>query len=231
MSYSRFSPVQLQSFLKQVPLFAGLDDGQLEALARVCYVKRVQRGHIVFRRGDPSNAVYILWSGSIAEFAGGPNELEIIVKVRHKNDYFGEVGMLIDEPQMVTAIARQSSLLVVIPRHEFLMRVWSELEIMKYLIRTLINRLKDAGECQVTYAFLDSPARLACFVLRLEQEEGGNSFITVTQDYLAQCCGFTRQTVARILRKWRNAGWIVTSYQRIEIVNRAALIDIILESE
>lgn len=231
MSYSRFSPIQLQSFLKQVPLFAGLDDSQLEALARVCYVKRVERGHIVFRRGDPSNAVYILWSGSIAELAGGPNELEIIVKVRHKSDYFGETGMLIDEPQMVTAMARQSSLFVVIPRHEFLILVWSEVKVMKYIMRTLINRLKDAGECQVTYAMLNTHARLACFILRLEQEEGGNGFITVSQEYLAQCCGFTRQTVARILKKWRKASWIITKYQKIEIINRAALVDIILESE
>lgn len=231
MKDSPISTENLFLFLKKVPLLAVLDDATLLEFASFCYVKKASKGQIIFRRGDPSESVYLVRSGSVMEFAGGPNELEIVVKVRHEGDYFGEMGMFIDEPQLVTSVAVSPSVLIGIPREIFLRYVWSDVRLMRYLIKVLASRLKKSGERLISHALLDARARLAYILLWLEQEEGGKGVITVTQEYIAQYCGLARQTAAGILGEWKQMNWIITSHGKIEVLDKAALVDVILESD
>jgi CRP-like cAMP-binding protein len=48
-------------------------------------------------------------------------------------------------------------------------------------------------------------------------------YVTISQDELAQRTGLIRQTVAKVLGKWRRAGWLITGRGRILIVDKKAL--------
>jgi CRP/FNR family transcriptional regulator, cyclic AMP receptor protein len=230
MPQARVSPADLLSFLKQVPLLAELDDATLTELAHVCRVERVAKDAVIFSRGDPTEAVYIIRSGTVAEYAGGPNELEIVIKERREGDFFGEMGILLGEPYLVTTVTMRASELVVIPRDEFMRLIRSQPSITQYLLGIFARRLKISGEQLTAYAFLDAPARLAYMLLRLESDEGGSGSITVSQEDLAQRCGLARQTVARILGEWRQADWIMTRRGSIRIVDRTSLTAVMSES-
>ncbi|MFM1651640.1 Crp/Fnr family transcriptional regulator [Brevibacillus sp. B_LB10_24] len=223
MTEPRSSSNELHAFLKRVPLLDGIDDSSLAVLAANCRIKHVPKDNIIFSQGDPADAVYIVRSGSVAEYFSGSNDLEIVVKKRCEGDYFGEMGMLIEEPHLVTAIASQPSSLVTIPRDQFLLLLRSELGLMQYLLKTLVQRLKISGERLVALTLMDANTYLAYRILSLEQEEGGRGSLSVSQEYLAQRCGLARQTVARILGEWRRAGWIITQRGKIEIIDRTAL--------
>ena len=230
MSKPRVSETELLVLLKRTPLLAGLNDRVLAVLAKSCRIEPIPKDAVVFSRGDPAQAVFIVRSGIVAEFAGGPNELEIVIKERREGDFFGEMGILLDEPYLVTTVAIRPSILVAIPRDEFQRLLISESSLTQYLLKTFARRLKISGEQLTAYAFLDAPARLAYMVLRLEQDEGGRGFITVSQEDLAQRCGLARQTVARILGEWRNTNWIITRRGKIEVVNRSMLNNVMRES-
>jgi CRP/FNR family transcriptional regulator, cyclic AMP receptor protein len=211
-------------FLKSVPLFAGLSEASLANLVQSCRLKSVPRGNVIFSRGDPAEALYILRSGLIAEFAGSPGgEVEVFIKERRSGDFFGEMGMLLNEPELVTVMAIQDSVLVIIHRDIFLRLVDHEPSVAGFLMRTFARRVKASGELFATHTQLQAPSRLAYILLRLEQEEGGQGYVSVTQDYLAQRCGLARQTVARVLGEWRRKGWIATFRNRLEIKDRAAI--------
>ena len=148
MIYSRFSTTEILLFLKEVPMLAELDVETLEILAMGCHVKRVKRGHVVFRRGDSSKAVYLVQSGSIAEFAGGPNELEMVVKERHKGDYFGEMGILDNNLRSATAHVIEDVQLLSISRVQFQNIIQQHPEVavsmltrMNSIVRTLNKKL------------------------------------------------------------------------------------------
>jgi CRP-like cAMP-binding protein len=174
--------------------------------------------------------VYIVRSGVVAEFAGGPNELEIVIKERREGDFFGEIGILLAEPCLVTTVSIRPSVLVTIPQDEFLRLIQSEPSLTLYLLSTFARRLKISGEQLTAYAFLDAPARLAYMIMRLESDEGNRGSISISQEDLAQRCGLARQTVARILREWRSTGCIITRRGRIEVLDRARLNDVMRES-
>jgi CRP/FNR family transcriptional regulator, cyclic AMP receptor protein len=230
MAKLHVSTTDLLLFLKRVPLLAGLNDAALATLARACRVEHVPQDSVIFSRGDPAEAVYIVRSGIVAEFAGGPNELEIVIKERRESDFFGEMGMLLNEPYLVTTVAMRASELIVISHDEFLRLVQSEPSVMQYLLRIFARRLKISGEQLTAYAFLDAPARLAYMILRLERDEGSQGSVTVSQEDLAQRCGLARQTVARILGEWRAANWIITHRGSLQLVDRTSLSNVMRES-
>lgn len=213
--------------LKRAPLFHDLAPETLKRLSRLFSRKRVEKGKVIFIEGEPAEQLYLVMSGSVLEHVTGPNELEIPVKERLPGDYFGEMGMLIGEPQFVTAIAAQPACLAVLPRNEFLSLVRSEPSMSLFLLRTLAHRLRQAAEFGIAYAYLDAYARLAYVVLMLEEDEGSSGSIKHSQEELAQRCGLARQTVARILGEWRDAGWLRTARGRIEGIDRRALKQIV----
>mgnify|MGYP001155556585 CR=1 FL=1 len=216
--------INLVPFLKTVPLVSGMSEAGLLQLAQFCRVKSVPRGNVIFTRGDPAEAFYILKSGLTAEFAGSPaGEVEVFIKERRPGDFFGEMGILLNEPELVTVMAVQDSTLVIIRRDIFISLVEHEPSIASFLMRAFARRVKASGEQQVTHTLLQAPSRLAYIILRLEQEEGGSGTISVTQDYLAQRCGLARQTVARVLGDWRRKGWVATFRNHIKIINRTAI--------
>ncbi|MFN2160389.1 MAG: helix-turn-helix domain-containing protein, partial [Anaerolineales bacterium] len=57
----------------------------------------------------------------------------------------------------------------------------------------------------------------------LDIENAEKGYMTLSQEDLAQRTGLTRQTVAKILGRWRRAGWLLTGRNRIMLLNREAL--------
>jgi CRP/FNR family transcriptional regulator, cyclic AMP receptor protein len=209
--------------LKKAPIFQELESGNIRRLAGVCSKKRIDKGYCVFLEGEPAGKLYVVLSGTVVEYVTGPNDLEMAVKERRQGDHFGEIGLLIDEPQFVTTIASEPTVLVVIPRNEFLSRVHTEDSISRHVMKSLAHRLLLCAKHSIAYAYLDASARLAYLVIDLEKDEGGTGHIAHSQEDLAQRCGLARQTVARILSEWREAGWVRTGRGKLEGINLKAL--------
>jgi CRP-like cAMP-binding protein len=87
----------------------------------------------------------------------------------------------------------------------------------------LAQRLRSSAERESALAFEDAPARLASTLLKLDYENRALGYMTISQEELAQHIGITRQTAAKILGKWRRAGWIITGRGKIVALDRAAL--------
>lgn len=204
-------------------LLEGLSPEALRRFASVCARKKVPKGCVIFMEGDHADQFYIVMRGSVVEYATGPNDLEMAFKELKRGDYFGEIGILVDEPHYVTAIAAQPSTLLVVPRAEFLARVRAEPSMSQVLLKTMAHRLLLAARHSIAYANLTAASRLAYLVLTLEAQEGRKGAVEHSQEDLAQRCGLARQTVARILGEWREAGWIRTGRGRVEGIDTEAL--------
>ncbi len=218
-----FQGDEIVGFIKKAELFQGVSEKGLNLLAEHLIVKRVDKGLVVFTEGSPAEELYLVLKGAILEHVASQNDFEMVVKERLSGDYFGELGMLLDEPQFVTAIASQDTSLAILPKKVFLFLVRTEPALSLFLLRTLAHRLQNSAQILISYAFFDAPARLAYFILTLESAEGGSCAITHSQEELGQRCGLARQTVARILGEWRKVGWLRTGRNKIEAIDRKAL--------
>lgn len=209
--------------IKTAALFQGISEKGFHLLLQYFARKKVEKDNVVFSEGDPAEALYLVLKGAIVEHVTGMNDTEIVVKQRLPGDYFGEMGMLLNEPQFVTAIARCSTSLAILPKREFLSLVKTEPTISLFLLRTLAHRLKLSAQISISYACFDAEGRLAYLILTLENEEGQSGSVAHSQEELGHRCGLARQTVSRILGEWRSSGWLKTSRNRIEAIDREAL--------
>jgi len=225
---------EIAVFIAKTPIFEGVELKNLKRAAENSQVHHFRKGSIIFQKGEPSNWMYIIRKGSIAEFVRYGSSVDIIVKTRKACDYIGEMGMLIDEPYTCTAVAMENSTLYSFSKEKFLELAWSTPKILQHIISQLIDRLNNSCEKFVNAMHLDAEGRLAFTIIQLANDkdtEGDNIKINVTQDELAASSGMARQTVASILGQWRKQGWILTSRGSISVKNRDALMDVIVDSE
>ncbi len=223
MNEARRSSPDLIGFLRSVPLFAGVNDQALSALARAGRVRQVPKGKTLFSQLDAAEAFYVVHSGCVAILLGSPDGRELVINEMRAGDCFGELALLTDQPRSTGAVAREASEVIVIPRDDFLAALEAEPKLMRHVLESTARRLRISSERESALAFLDAPARLARVLLQFDRQANADGFITISQEELAQRVGTARQTVAKTLGRWRRAGWLVTGRGKIVLLNRAAL--------
>lgn len=214
----------LVDFLHSVPIFSGLEEGVFDILANVCHLQRVPKGQFIFFQGDRGDAAYLVYQGAIAIQFSTPDGRELVINEMHPGECFGELALLLEEPRSASALAREDSQVVWIPRDEFLAQVDAEPILMRTLLQTIASRLVNSGERESALAFLHAPVRIAQFLIqRAAEERDQDDLVPLSQEEVAQYIGVTRQTVAKILGDWRRNGWIITGRGKIMLVDMDAL--------
>lgn len=103
--------------LRGVPDFAGLDDRALLQIVGASVNLAYADGSVVFRAGDPSEALYVVLSGGIRIVEGDGKGSE--VAALGPGGSFGELSLLLNRTHSRSARAVQESELLVIPRESF----------------------------------------------------------------------------------------------------------------
>ena len=212
--------------LAGVSLFSELSESALRLLAREARFVKVEKGDVLFIQSDPSETAYIVLSGTISILLNSLDGREMVINEMHSGDLFGELGILTRNPRSTSAIARTKSELLAIPGQVFLKVVEREPQFALRILELTAKRLQMSGKRESALAFLDAQARLARLLLELEQQEKDKGYVTISQEELAHHTGLIRQTVAKVLGKWRRDGWLITGRGRILILNRKALEDL-----
>jgi CRP-like cAMP-binding protein len=86
----------LQTHLRSVPIFDGIDDDFLRQLAARTELVRFEPGQVIVRQGDPADSFYLIRIGFVKvskSFPGG----DLVVAYPARGAYFGEIGLLDDE--------------------------------------------------------------------------------------------------------------------------------------
>lgn len=97
-----------QRLLPLVPLFAGLQDFEVEQLAEAFSTQDFEEGETIIRQGDDGDKFYLLEEGSAAvRVAPAPGEPEREVHRYAKGGFFGERALLTDEPRGASVVAAE----------------------------------------------------------------------------------------------------------------------------
>jgi len=91
--------------LKKVPLFAGLDDKELQEIARSMRERRFKAGDTVTQEGAGGVGFFVVEEGQADVNVGG--ELKGSVG---PGDYFGEIALINESPRTATLTARTDML-------------------------------------------------------------------------------------------------------------------------
>ena len=102
-----------------------------------------RRGDIVFRQGEPGDAMYIIQSGAV-EVSQRKNGRESVIAILEKGDFFGEMALLQNESRSATIIAISLTRLIPLPKTLFIDRLKRDPDVSLHLLKKLIHRIQRA---------------------------------------------------------------------------------------
>jgi len=104
------------NLLRSQSIFAGLGDGDLRKIARLCVQRLYRPGERVFNKGDAGNEAYVVMRGQVDLYL---DELAKPVGSVTSGQIFGEFAFLEDSPRNAAAFASQASILLLLQRASF----------------------------------------------------------------------------------------------------------------
>src|ERR1700756_177431 len=106
--------------LKQVPLFALLDDGEAAVLAGQVELKRFAPRQRIYKIGDPGEKAYILVSGTVRVTTVDEDQQEVLVDQPAAGEFFGFASMLEKTPHQTNAVATEETVAIEVDRNDIL---------------------------------------------------------------------------------------------------------------
>lgn len=219
---------KLVDFFKSVCIFSTIERYKLNEVVKSCREVTYKKGDMICKKDDYAKNVYIIKSGSVTEFAMDNNEFSVIIKYSMKSDYFGDLGVLVDNSYVTTVMASSQTTLIVIPGDIFSRVVWDNPCVMKEMLRSYRIRLQNSAQKIMSCTMFNSEGRLAYILMMIYKESSKGRFVNETQETLSFRCGISRQTVSTILNNWKKINVVNIYRGKIEITDMEALTDILL---
>jgi len=202
------------ALLRGVPIFAELDEPELERLAQRCVARSVGEGHVLFTTGEPCRGLYLIASGRVRIYRTSPEGREQVLHVEGAGRPVAELPLFDGGSYPASAVTLESSRLVFLPRADFEALYRGNSDVAHAVIRGLGRRLRHLVQVTETLAFRDVAARLALLLAGYADRapaspDGGVELrLDRTQEELSMEIGTARESVSRAWRQLKRKGLI-----------------------
>ena len=130
--------------LRQVWLFEGLTEDQLNSLSPFTYRKKFGPGELIVEEGHTGNGLYLIVSGNVEAVKGLGTEHQQIVNKLGAGDVFGEMALLGEWPRTATVRAVDNVECLGIDRWVFLAQVERQPQVGIRMLHILAQKLRDS---------------------------------------------------------------------------------------
>jgi len=199
----------------------------LEACSRL----RLGPGEMLFRQGDEvapgTGALYCLVRGRLKVSSLREDGKEAVLSVLEAGNWFGEIGLIDQQPRPHYGTALGPIELLSLPRSAF-DALMKESAFSEAMCRLLAARLRLVYGLVEDATLRSTSARVARRLLLLARTEAAASagspvVLTVSQEGLSMMLGISRQTLSKELKALSMHGAINLGYGRIKIESIALL--------
>src|SRR5581483_10025291 len=218
-----------EAVLKQSPLFAGLNEKELHALAHRTVRKRFHQGEQLFAEGDACNGLYLVAAGKIRIFKLSPSGREQFLALEGPGSSFAELPVFDGGNYPASASAFEDSEVLFISRRDFHNFCREHPDVALKVIAVVGSRLRRLVGIIEDLSFTTVRQRLISLLLRLAQgggtatKQGVRVELTTTHQDLAAELGTVRELVSRNLSRLQAEGLLEVDGRTIIVKDLAAL--------
>ncbi len=201
--------------LKELELFSELSERELQDVASLAQVRKLETDTTVFHEGDPSDQIFIVVNGRVKIVTTSTDGKEFILSVLGAGQVFGEMGLLEEAPRSASVSTITDVELLVIKHDDFDHLLKTSPGISRKLMAILSRRLRRANSKMESLAYMDVAGRLARYLLDLARDHGqrvGNGWVVVrrpTHSDIAHSIGTSRETVSRLINEFEEGFGLV----------------------
>jgi uncharacterized membrane protein len=106
------------TILRDVPLFALLDDDEMKVLAAQVELRTFAARQRIYKIGDQSGRAYVLISGLVQVTTIDEDHQDVVFDEPASGDFFGFASLLDQTPHQTTAIAIEETRCIEVDRHD-----------------------------------------------------------------------------------------------------------------
>ncbi len=210
-------------YLSEMELFRGLAEKELAELNRMTTLTNVPRGRVFYRPEEVGEVLFLIRQGRVQLYRISPEGKKLVIATLGPGTLFGEMALLGQRMHSAFAEALEDCAIMVMSRADLERLILSQPALGLRMLDITGRRLNDAEVRLQDMAFKGIPARLASLLLRLADDQGGDSINGLTHQDLAETIGTYRETATQVLNDLKGLGLIEIGRKRIEIVNRPGL--------
>jgi CRP/FNR family transcriptional regulator, cyclic AMP receptor protein len=104
--------------LRNVPLFALLDDDELAVLAAQVDLKHFAPRQRIYKQGEAGGRAYVLISGRVSVTTVDEDQQEVVVSEPMAGEFFGFASMFEETPHHTSAVALEETVCIETDRHD-----------------------------------------------------------------------------------------------------------------
>ena len=136
-------------FLHKVPLFQGLNNRQLEHLAKRFVEREYAAGKEIVTQGQGGEGFFILVSGKAEATRSRADGSQVVVNTFGPTDFFGELALLEDPTgysglRTATVTAKEATKCILLNRWDFLGELKLDVEMSIAILQELARRFRVA---------------------------------------------------------------------------------------
>jgi len=215
--------------LKSSPLFAALDETELNSLAACAGRRTYPSGEILFSEGEPCAGLLIVVSGRVRIFKTSPSGREHVLSLDGPGSSIAELPVFDGGPYPASASATQSSELLFISRKDFRAICLQHPDVALKVLQVVGARLRRLVGIIEELSFTTVRHRLISWLLRQARTEGrpierGLTFsLQASHQELASQIGTVRELVSRNIARLQAQGFIEVNGREVTILDAEGL--------
>lgn len=215
--------------LRNVPLFAGLTERELDLLAERALSRKYQPGEVIFSEGDSCEGLYVLQTGNVKIFNTSVSGREQVLHIERAGNSLAELPVFDGGDYPASAAAVDKCNLLFISKKDFRTFCLERPEVSLKVLKVVSARLRTLVAIIEELSFTTVRNRLASWLLQQARTRGrktarGIEFtLNISNQELAFQIGTVRELVSRNLSYFQSEGILKIEGRAIVVTDLGAL--------
>jgi len=216
------------AYLPMLPLFNEMREEELQRLAGGCQVRRLTRGEVLFRVGQPCEEFHVAVTGQLKLYALSAAGQEKVIELLGPGHSFAEALMLTGKPYFINAQALTDVLVLTVGKQAVQAEIEHDSRFALRMLAGMSRRLHSLVHDVEAYALHSGLQRVIGYLLG-EHDCGGERSnadtvsLPVSKATVASRLSLTPEYFSRVLRELESAELIKVERRDIRILDARRL--------
>lgn len=221
----------LPRYLSVLPLFVDLSRDELQRLAAGCHLRRLARGEMIFRVGEPCEEFHVTVTGQVKLFAISPSGQEKVIELVGPGNSFAEALMFTGTAYIINAQALTETLLLTVERHAVVAEIEHDPRFALRMLAGISRQLHRLVSDVEAYALHSGMQRIIGYLLRDQPCDDGTGecgsqmtvSLPVSKATVASRLSLTPEYFSRVLHDLESAGLVRIDRRDVHILDARRL--------
>ncbi|MCI0500465.1 MAG: Crp/Fnr family transcriptional regulator [Epsilonproteobacteria bacterium] len=196
----------VKDVLRSIRYFTSFDDIKLEELAKICTLKRLSAGEILFYEGEEPKHIYYLRKGFLKILKNQGALKQVYIHTMGPGMMVAEVTMFEQMNYPATTEAMEECEVLAIDRSEFIRIFFNDVSLLQAMIKSLSMKVKYLMNSLERETSLGTDLKIAKFIINHEK-----TISSIKHKNIALELNTTSETISRILKKFKKNGFLATT--------------------